>query len=132
MDYTAFSSKKKARRDAGRLVVRRIPDANAAGVQVTLEAVALSVKPGAVIESVTIGGALRTEGADVVTFEVADGGTIAFLQLSGGIEALDSGSRATQIDGSVPSLDGVAVAEPWPRKALRLWAPTAGALSYSR
>lgn len=37
------------------------------GVQVTLKAVAFSVKPGGTIESVTIGGALRTEGAGVVT-----------------------------------------------------------------
>jgi hypothetical protein len=82
------------------------------GVQVTLKAVALSVKPGAFIESVAIGGSLRTEGADVVTFEVANGGTIASLEIGGGIEALGSGSRATEINGSVPSLDGVAVTGP--------------------
>jgi hypothetical protein len=82
------------------------------GVQVTLKAVALSVKPGAFIESVAIGGSLRTEGADVVTFEVANGGTIASLEIGGGIEALGSGSRATEINGSVPSLDGVAATEP--------------------
>lgn len=81
------------------------------GVQVTLKAVAFSVRPGGDIESVTIGGALRTEGADVVTFEVADGGVIAALALGRGIEAKGAGSRATDIQGSVPSLDGVTVSE---------------------
>jgi hypothetical protein len=40
------------------------------GVQMALKAVALSVKPGGSVGSVTIGGALRTSGADVVTLEV--------------------------------------------------------------
>ncbi len=79
------------------------------GVQVTLKAVAFSVKPGGDIQSVTIGGALRTEGADVVTFEVTEGGTIAALEIAGGIEAAGAGSHATDIKGSVPSLDGITV-----------------------
>ena len=81
------------------------------GVQVTLKAVAFSVKPGGDIESVTIGGALRTQGADVVTFEVADGGTIGALEITGGIEALGAGSHATDVKGAVPPLDGITVTE---------------------
>ena len=81
------------------------------GVQVTLKAVAFSVKDGGEIDAVTVGGALRTEGPGVVTFEVEDGGTIKALTLAGGIEATGAGSRATDVRGSVPSLDGVAVTE---------------------
>ncbi|WP_051518285.1 hypothetical protein [Intrasporangium chromatireducens] len=44
------------------------------GVQVSLKATAFSVKPGGTIDSVTIGGALRTRGDDVVTYEVDEGG----------------------------------------------------------
>ena len=72
------------------------------GVQVTLKAVAFSVKPGGTIDSVTIGGDLRTEGPDVVTFEVADGGSIANLQIGGRVEATGKGSRATDVQGKVP------------------------------
>lgn len=81
------------------------------GVQVTLKAVAFSVKPGGVIESVTVGGALRTEGADVVTLEVADGGTINALEVGGGIAALGAGSRTTDLQGRTPPLHGIAVAD---------------------
>lgn len=81
------------------------------GVQVTLKAVAFSVKSGGDIESVTIGGRLRTEGADVVTFEVAAGGTIKALTLGGGIEAKGTGSKATDVQGCIPSLDGVTITE---------------------
>lgn len=76
------------------------------GVQVTLKAVAFSVKPGGTIDSVIVGGALRTEGPDVVTLEVADGATIRKLQLGGGIEATGAGSHPTDIQGNVPPLDG--------------------------
>ena len=81
------------------------------GVQVTLKAVAFSVRPGGTIDSVAIGGALRTEGAEVVTFEVADGGTITTLELGRGIEATGTGSRATDVRGNIPSLDAVSVTE---------------------
>lgn len=78
------------------------------GVQVTLKAVAFSVKSGGDIQSVTVGGSLRTEGDDVVTFEVADGGSIRALEVGGGIEATGAGSRPADVQGSAPSLDGVA------------------------
>lgn len=61
-------------------------------VQVTLKAVAFSVKPGGTIDAVTIGGSLRTRGDDVVTFEVDNGGVINAMMLGGAIEALGTGS----------------------------------------
>lgn len=81
------------------------------GVQVTLKAIAFSVKAGGQIESVAIGGALRTEGPGVTTLEVADGASIAEVTVGVGIEAQGAGSRATDIQGAVPSLDGVPVHE---------------------
>lgn len=74
------------------------------GVQVTLKAVAFSIKPGGVIDSVTIGGSLRTRGANVVTFEVNKGGVIKAMTLGGAIEALGSGSTKTAIEGSAPTV----------------------------
>ena len=56
---------------------------------------------------VTIGGALRTEGPNVVTLEVADGATIANLMVGGGIEATGAGSHPTGIQGNVPSRNGL-------------------------
>lgn len=81
------------------------------GVQMTLKAIAFSVKPGGTIESVTIGGSLRTRGDDVVTFEVDDGARIDALTIGGSVEALGSGSRATRLEGNVPALDGVTVTD---------------------
>jgi hypothetical protein len=81
------------------------------GVQVALKAVALSVKPGGDIRSVVIGGALRTEGPEVVTFEVADGGAIADLEIRGGVEATGAGSRPTDIQGHAPAVEGTSVTE---------------------
>jgi hypothetical protein len=81
------------------------------GVQVTLKAIAFSVKAGGQIESVAIGGALRTEGPGVTTLEVADGASIGEVTIGGGIEAKGAGSRATDIQGSVPSLEGVPATE---------------------
>lgn len=80
------------------------------GVQMTLKAVAFSVKAGGTIESVTIGGSLRTRGDDVVTFEIDEGGAIEVLTLGGAVEAHGAKSRATAIHGRAPALDGVAVA----------------------
>ncbi len=72
------------------------------GVQMTLRAIALSIKSGGVIDSVTIDGSLRTHGDDVVTFEVEKGGTIHELVLGGAIEALGDGSTQSSIEGDVP------------------------------
>ncbi len=76
------------------------------GVQMTLKAIALSVKDGGRIASVEVGGALRTRGDDVTTFEVTDGGVIEVLRL-GSVEALGERSTLTDCRGAVPSLDDV-------------------------
>jgi hypothetical protein len=74
------------------------------GVQVTLKAVGFSVKPGGTIDSVTIGGSLRTRGDGVVTFEVNNGGAINSMTLGGTIEALGTGSTKTAIEGNAPTV----------------------------
>jgi hypothetical protein len=74
------------------------------GAQVSLKATAFSVKPGGTINSVTIGGSLRTRGDDLVTFEVDRGGTIQEMTLGGAIEALGAGSAKTSIEGDAPAL----------------------------
>lgn len=79
------------------------------GVQMSLKANAFSVKPGGIIDSATIGGSLRTEGDDVTTFEVDEGGTITNPTIAGGIEAHGSRSKATDVNGDIPSLDGVSI-----------------------
>lgn len=72
------------------------------GVQVTLQAIALSVKSGGSIDTVTIGGALRTHGDDVTTVEVASGGHIGTLSTPV-IEAHGAVSHATLIEGTIDS-----------------------------
>lgn len=74
------------------------------GVQMTLKAIAFSVKPGGTIDAVTIGGSLRTCGDDVVTFDVEDGARIGALTIGGSVEALGAGSKATRLEGDVPTL----------------------------
>lgn len=74
------------------------------GVQVSLKAIAFSVKPGGTIEKATFGGSLRTHGDDVVTVEVSEGGTVGSITVGGTIEALGSGSTTTAIEGDAPTL----------------------------
>jgi hypothetical protein len=78
------------------------------GVQMALKAVALSVKPGGSVGSVTIGGALRTSGADVVTLEVD--GEIDHIDVAGGISAAGRGSDAVHLGAAeVRGLDGLEI-----------------------
>jgi hypothetical protein len=74
------------------------------GVQVKLKAIAFSVKPGGQIDSVTIGGSLRTRGDDVVSFEVDEGATIHKLTIGGSVEAEGKGSTTSAISDSVPAV----------------------------
>ena len=55
------------------------------GVQVTLKAVALSVKPSGALDRITVGGQIRTSGDDVVTVEID--GNVGELVAAGGIFA---------------------------------------------
>lgn len=74
------------------------------GVQVSLQAVALSVKSGGTVDSVTVGGSLRTRGDEVATLEVSRGGAVKALTIGGAIEALGSGSMKTSIEGEAPAI----------------------------
>ena len=74
------------------------------GVQVSLKAIAFSVKPGGTVDSVIVGGSLRTHGDGVVTFEVDGGGTVKKLTVGGTVEALGAGSTKTSIQGSSPAI----------------------------
>jgi hypothetical protein len=72
------------------------------GVQMSLTAIAFSVKPGGAIDAVDVGGSLRTRGDDVTTLEVADGASIGAWHVGGEVEALGAGSHASSIHGDFP------------------------------
>ena len=77
------------------------------GVQMTLQAVALSVKPGGAVGRVTIGGEMRTSGASVVTLEVE--GEIGEIEARG-ITATGAGSDAVHVAaGDIPGLEKVPI-----------------------
>jgi hypothetical protein len=55
------------------------------GAQMTLKAIALSIKPGGTLDRLEVGGAICTSGGDVVTVELAD--TVSSWHVRGGIHA---------------------------------------------
>ncbi|MEV7974172.1 hypothetical protein [Cellulomonas sp. NPDC089187] len=65
------------------------------GVQVSLRAIAFSVESGGSVESLRIGGRLRTAGAGVTTLEVD--GPVWEVQIAGGVEATGAGSDAARV-----------------------------------
>lgn len=75
------------------------------GVQIVLKAVALSVKPGGEVGSISIGGRLTTSGDQVNTVEIE--GRLDRLEVAGGISASGSGSDAVHVTGDVPGLDAI-------------------------
>jgi hypothetical protein len=77
------------------------------GVQVTLKAIALSVKPGGKVGTVEIGGCVRTTGDNVVSLEVED--AVERIDIAGGIIAEGKGSDGVHVRGEVPGLSGVNV-----------------------
>jgi hypothetical protein len=77
------------------------------GVQVRLKAIALSVKPGANVGAVRVGGQIETVGADVVSVEID--GKLDEIQVRGGIAARGPRSDAVHVRGDVPGLGAVAV-----------------------
>lgn len=78
------------------------------GVQVTLQAIALSVKAGGEVDSLEIGGRLATSGSRVATLEVD--GTVRNFAVAGGIQALGEGSDAVWLRGNGIDLTGLTVA----------------------
>lgn len=87
------------------------------GVQMTLKAIALSVKNGGEVDSIQIGGALKTEGDEVTTLEVI--GTIGELSVAGGISATGNGSDAVAIQHDVPGLDAIGITSAHGRTVVR-------------
>ncbi len=77
------------------------------GVQVSLKAIALSVKAGGYIGSVDIGGEARTSGDDVITVEID--GQLDRLQVRGGISAMGERSDAVHVRGQGPDLSGLSI-----------------------
>lgn len=77
------------------------------GVQVTLKAVALSVKPGGALDRITVGGQIRTSGDDVVTVEID--GNVGELVAAGGIIAYGRNSDAIHTADQSLALDHLTV-----------------------
>ncbi|MDO4665043.1 MAG: hypothetical protein Q4A71_02380 [Actinomycetaceae bacterium] len=72
------------------------------GVQMELQANGVSVKPGAVIENLTLAGTVATAGENLVSFEVSEGAKINHLNI-GKLEASGAGSRIHNIEGDIPT-----------------------------
>jgi hypothetical protein len=81
------------------------------GVQVTLKAAALSIKPGGSLERLDVGGDIRTAGDNVVTVELAQ--SVGSWRVGGGIHATGAGSDGVHlIDGAtIPDSIPVSVAD---------------------
>lgn len=77
------------------------------GVQVTLQAIALSVKQSGSVNELRIGGRLATEGEQVTTFEIE--GTITSCAIEGGVQANGAGSDAVRLTGDGVDLEGITV-----------------------
>lgn len=75
------------------------------GVQVVLEAVAVSIKPGGRVDAIEVGGAISTRGDGVTSVEIE--GAVGRLAVAGGISAGGRGSDAVHVVGEVPGLDQV-------------------------
>lgn len=77
------------------------------GVQMTLKAIALSIKPGGSLTQLSVGGAVRTVGDDVATIELA--GPIGQWDVRGGIVATGNGSNAVHLTGEGRAPTGVTI-----------------------
>jgi hypothetical protein len=77
------------------------------GVQVTLKAVALSVKPSGALDRITVGGRIRTSGNDVVTVEID--GNVGELVAARGIFAHGRNSDAIHTADQSLALDHLTV-----------------------
>ncbi|KNX37733.1 hypothetical protein [Luteipulveratus halotolerans] len=75
------------------------------GVQMTLKAIALSVKDGGEVDTVAVGGVIATQGDEVVTVEIEGG--LKTLTAGGGIRATGRKSDAVHTTSSGPDLGGL-------------------------
>ena len=77
------------------------------GVQVALKAIALSIKPGADVGSIRVGGQVRTAGDNVIT--VGIDGDVGQIELPGGVVTNGNNSDSIHTRGSVSGLDEVSI-----------------------
>lgn len=73
------------------------------GVQMTLKAIALSIKPGGALDELRVGGSISTSGDNVVSVELAD--RVGSWDVPGGIHATGNGSDGVHhtAAGSLPA-----------------------------
>lgn len=72
------------------------------GVQMTLQAIGVSIKPGGSLKSLRIHGTVATEADGLVSFEVLEDARVENLSV-GAIEAKGNGSVRTKIESLVPA-----------------------------
>ena len=77
------------------------------GVQVSLKAIALSIKPGADVGTITVGGQVRTSGDNVITVEID--GNVGQVEIAGGVVAEGNDSDAIHTRGMVSGLTDVSI-----------------------
>ncbi len=77
------------------------------GVQLALKAIALSIKPGGPVGTITIGGWVRTTGDDIITIEIDD--EVGELRIGGGVTAEGRDSDAVHRRGGSPDLSAITV-----------------------
>lgn len=75
------------------------------GVQMPLQAIAVSIKPGGVVDRIEVSGCLATSGDRVVTLEIE--GSVSTLSVAGGIHAGGRGSDAVHVSAGAPDLNGI-------------------------
>ena len=75
------------------------------GVQVSLKAIALSIKPGADVGTINVGGQVRTTGDNVITVEID--GIVGQIEIAGGVVADGTNSDAIHVRGDIAGLDGL-------------------------
>ncbi len=77
------------------------------GVQLSLKAIALSIKPGADVGTIKVGGQVKTSGDKVITVEID--GDLGQIEIAGGIVTTGSNSDAIHTRGNVPGLDALQI-----------------------
>ncbi len=91
------------------------------GVQMTLKAIALSIKPGGALGTLDVGGAITTSGDDVVTVEVAD--KVGSWNIDKGIHATGRGSDGVHYYGIGAAPTGVEITSAHGKDVVEIPAP---------
>jgi len=77
------------------------------GVQTTLKAIALSIKPGGALGELHVGGSISTSGDDVVSVELAD--RVGSWDVPGGVRATGQGSDGLHYTSPGAAPEGITV-----------------------